>query len=182
MSDNPKIWGIGLGRTGTKSLVAALGELGYNIQHIPAHLSDLMNPELDGTAEGTTAFHFRYLDLRFPGSKFILTTRCLNDWLASCRRAIEDLYPAQRFDDGELNEWADVMVRNRSSRYGTIDYNRDALIETYFRHQYEVVTHFKNRPDDLLIIDITKGEGWPELCAFLGCEVPNTPFPLRAEP
>ena len=182
MRHKNKVWGIGLGRTGTKSLVAALDELGYNIQHIPAHLSDLMNPEIDGTAEGTTALHFRYLDLRFPGSKFILTTRSLNEWLNSCRRAIEDLYPAQRFDDQSMNEWADVMVRNRASRYGAIEFDRNTLIETYFRHQFEVVTHFKNRPNDLLVIDITKGNGWSELCSFLGCETPKTTFPYRAEP
>ena len=33
--------------------------------------------------------------------------------------------------------------------------------------------------EDLLIIDITKGEGWEKLCLFLNKEIPNTEFPHR---
>ena len=37
--------------------------------------------------------------------------------------------------------------------------------------------HFKNRPDDLLVVDFTQNSGWNELCAFLGHPVPDAPFP-----
>ncbi|MYB38989.1 MAG: hypothetical protein F4Y26_16720 [Gammaproteobacteria bacterium] len=30
---------------------------------------------------------------------------------------------------------------------------------------------------DLLVLDFERGDGWPELCAFLGEPVPDTPFP-----
>lgn len=32
-------------------------------------------------------------------------------------------------------------------------------------------------PDDLLVLRITEGEGWRELCPFLDQEVPEAPFP-----
>lgn len=37
--------------------------------------------------------------------------------------------------------------------------------------------HFKDRPDDLLVVDFTQGAGWNELCEFLGHPVPDAPFP-----
>lgn len=36
---------------------------------------------------------------------------------------------------------------------------------------------FEGRPDDLLIMDLTAGDGWPELCEFLGYATPDKPFP-----
>ena len=67
-----KMWGIGLGRTGTKSLCESLRLLGYEILHNPPGLKEISSSNIDGAAEGTVAFHFKYLDLRFPDSKFIL--------------------------------------------------------------------------------------------------------------
>ena len=32
-------------------------------------------------------------------------------------------------------------------------------------------------PDDLLVFDLPKGDGWEKLCGFLGHEVPDKPFP-----
>ena len=33
------------------------------------------------------------------------------------------------------------------------------------------------RPEDLLIVDWEKGQGWKELCSFLNKSVPNVSFP-----
>jgi 3'(2'), 5'-bisphosphate nucleotidase len=37
--------------------------------------------------------------------------------------------------------------------------------------------YFKDRPQDLLVIDVTAGEGWEKLCPFLGKPTPDIPFP-----
>ena len=174
-----KIWGIGLGRTGTKSLCKSLGEVGYKILHNPPDLNAISSSDIDGAAEGTVAFHFKYLDLRFPGSKFILTTRELFSWLKSCERAINNLYPIDRFD--ETDEFYNPMVRNRANRYGSLEYNREQLIEKYYQHHADITLHFKGRMDKLLIIDITKGDGWEKLCPFLGQDAPEAPFPCVTE-
>jgi hypothetical protein len=39
--------------------------------------------------------------------------------------------------------------------------------------------HFADRPGDLLVLDITAGEGWDRLCPFLGLPEPGVPFPRR---
>ncbi|MGJ8652857.1 MAG: sulfotransferase [Opitutaceae bacterium] len=170
---NARVWGIGLGRTGTRSLCDALRLLGYeNVVHVPPFMKSLDG--VDAAVEGFCISHFRYLDLRFPGSKFILTTRELEAWLASCKRALED-FPKERM--GSDDEFYNAMIRNRSARYGVLEYEREALVERYFQHHYEVVSHFKGRSDQLLVIDMTKGEPWAQLCPFLNLDLPNADFP-----
>ncbi len=50
------------------------------------------------------------------------------------------------------------------------------FIETYYRHHEDVRKYFHNRPDDLLEMDITAGDGWEKLCPFLGLSIPSQPF------
>ena len=168
-----RVWGVGLGRTGTRSLCDALRLLGYgNVAHVPPFINDL--DKVDAGAEGICMSHFRYLDLRFPGSKFILTTRELEPWLDSCKRAMED-FPRERIEPE--SEFYNAMIRNRSARYGALDFDWHALIERFYQHHYEVVSHFKGRPDQLLVIDMTKGDPWKRLCPFLGVSLPDVAFP-----
>jgi hypothetical protein len=174
-----KIWGIGLGRTGTKSLCESLRVMGYKILHNPPDLKAISSSEIDGASEGTVAFHFKYLDLRFPDSKFILTTRELFSWLKSCERAINNLYPIDRFD--KTDEFYNPMIRNRANRYGGLEYDRDRLIEKYYQHHADVIYHFKGRMDKLLIMDVTNGEGWGKICPFLGKEIFEQKFPFIRE-
>lgn len=174
-----KIWGIGLGRTGTKSLCESLRLLGYEILHNPPGLKEISSSNIDGAAEGTVAFHFKYLDLRFTDSKFILTTRDLFSWLKSCNRAIDNLYPMDRFD--ETDEFYNPMIRNRANRYGCLEYNEEILIEKYYQHHNDVISHFKGTLDKLLIMDITNGDGWNKICPFLDVDVPDIGFPCKKE-
>ena len=51
------------------------------------------------------------------------------------------------------------------------------LIERYERHNAEVENYFHDRPKDLLIVNWAEGDGWKELCDFLGRDIPNEPFP-----
>ena len=50
-------------------------------------------------------------------------------------------------------------------------------IERYERHNREVLEHFRDRPDDLMVMDIPGDATWEKLCKFLGHAVPNEPFP-----
>ena len=61
--------------------------------------------------------------------------------------------------------------------YGTTTFDRDVFLETYRRHNREVREYFADRPRDLLVLDITAGEGFEVLCPFLGIELPKEPFP-----
>ena len=56
------------------------------------------------------------------------------------------------------------------------DYKQNT-IEIYNKHNQEVKAYFKNRPNDLLVVDFTTGAGWEELCNFLQVPIPEIPFP-----
>ncbi|MFE6684871.1 hypothetical protein ACFVFQ_00185 [Streptomyces sp. NPDC057743] len=46
-------------------------------------------------------------------------------------------------------------------------------------HVRRTAAYFADRPDDLLVLDLARGQGYPELAAFLGVPAPARPFPHR---
>ncbi len=159
-----RAWGIGLGRTGTTSFCRALKILGYrNVVHNPT-FEQLRH--LDGAADNGCTIFYKYLDYKFPDSKFILLTRDLDSWLDSAEY-IHSYIP----DRSE-----DLMIMRRMMLYETMVFDRKKFIEAYYRHQEDVHRYFKNRPGDLLEMNITAGEGWEKLCPFLELPLPKEPF------
>ena len=55
--------------------------------------------------------------------------------------------------------------------------NEITYVRRYLDHITEVVRYFRDRPDDLLVMDICAGDGWEQLCRFLEQQTPNLPFP-----
>jgi hypothetical protein len=160
-----KIIGVGLSKTATSSLARALGSLGYEVAHYPRDLSVL--DRCDGGCDITVAERFDELDRKYPGSRFIYTTRDLGDWLESCRI---------HFNFRGVDE--DPFAREVRRRvYGTEGFDEDRFRDTWATHDARVRTYFADRPGDLLEIDICAGEGWEALCSFLGHPVPDRPFP-----
>lgn len=107
---------------------------------------------------------YRELDQRLPGSKFILTIRDEDSWYRSVSRHIGDLRSAH-------HEW--IYGRGK----GLPKDDRDNTIRVYRNHNREVLEYFEDRPNDLLVLDFTKGDGWEKLCAFLEKPIPAVPFP-----
>lgn len=169
----PKIFGIGFHKTGTTSLALALGELGYTVTGPnEVHNPDIARVALD-VARGLVAAHdafqdnpwpilFRELDREFPGSRFILTLRPTERWI---RSVVEHF--------GEV----DTPMRRWIYGVGHPQGNEAIFVERYEQHNREVLAHFADRPADLLTLRITEGEGWAELCAFLGVPAPDRAFP-----
>jgi hypothetical protein len=50
------------------------------------------------------------------------------------------------------------------------------MTERYQRHNREVLDHFGGR-SDFLVMQLEKGDGWPQLCSFLGKPIPEGEFP-----
>lgn len=173
------VFGIGLSKTGTTSLYVALHELGFRsgtFGHMRAlgledwfrgdFSRDYLN-EFDAVTDLPIGSFLPQLDLRYPGSKFILTIRDLKSWLRSCRRQFtRQPEPGPGFT-------RDVQM----AAYGTSVFNSERFAYVYETHRLNVEWYFQNRPDDLLVLDICGGQGWPELCDFLGMERPTVPFP-----
>jgi hypothetical protein len=103
------------------------------------------------------------LDQWFPGSKFILTIRDSDSWI----RSVKKHFRGRRI---AAQQWI----------YGVsgVTGNESVYIKRFQQHNGDVVNYFRDRPGDLLIMDITKGDGWEKLCPFLGKDQPPFDFPL----
>ena len=44
--------------------------------------------------------------------------------------------------------------------------NEDLYMDRYLRHYNEVRAYFKDRPNDLLEVSWTDGDGWEKICPF----------------
>ena len=172
----PRVFGVGLSRTGTTSLNAALVHLGYRARHFPS-LSRLPGPirirrreyaRYDAFTDLPPAFLFRELDARFPGAKFVLTVRDEDAWLASCARF-------ERFQPNA--SIARRILRLREAVYGCGHYDEERFRATYRRHLEDVRAHFAKRPANLLELDVCAGAGFEALCRFLDRPLPSLPFP-----
>jgi hypothetical protein len=118
--------------------------------------------EHDAVQDVPWAALFKELDERYPGSRFILTEREESNWLKSARRHFGDAYV-------HLHEW----LYGR----GVLQGNEELYLERFRQHNQEVRDYFRDREDDLLIMNLQNGDGWQELCKFLDHDVPNRPFP-----
>jgi hypothetical protein len=168
-----KVFCIGFHKTGTTSLGAALSILGYkvagatgirdpNIAMNVLALASRVTEAHDAFQDNPWPIIFRQMDLRFPGSKFILTSRDPNSWIDSVVRHFGN-------KETEMRKW----IYGVGSPIG----HEKIFLERYKTHQRDVIGHFAGRPNDLLVMDLRSGDGWDKLCPFLGHAVPTRPFP-----
>ena len=168
-----KVIGIGFHKTGTTSLRVALEQLGYKVLGLkPELVSYLINGDLDSLfaiTKGYDAFQdnpwphlYKEFDKRYPNSKFILTSRDEQRWINSV-----------------VNHFGNRHTDMRQWIYGKgyPEGNEGIYLEKYKNHYREVLDYFKDRKEDLLVVDWENGEGWTELCAFLNVPIPDKPFP-----
>ncbi|MCS6787192.1 MAG: hypothetical protein NZ524_09210, partial [Thiobacillaceae bacterium] len=173
-----KIFGIGLSKTGTSSLASALELLGYRVKDYPGievyRPGDLscLDPSLferyDALTDTPIPSFYRELDRAFPGAKFILTVREREAWLKSC---------AKQFTEKLAAKQTEAHNRLFIDLYGTAVFEPHKFAAGYDRFVAGVLDHFKHRPQDLLVLDVTAGEGWEKLCPFLHKDIPDLPFP-----
>jgi hypothetical protein len=168
-----KVFGIGFHKTATTSLAKALSYLGYRVtgpnwvdnrniaEEVYEMAFDLAN-RFDAFQDNPWPILYKELDRKFPGSKFILTLRPSDQWFRSV---------VNHFDEKEtpMREWIYGIGRPKG--------NEDIYIRRYERHNREVLEYFKDRSEQLLVLNITAGEGWTKLCPFLGERIPTIGFP-----
>ena len=172
-----KVFGIGLNKTGTSSLHQALELLGYRSLHFGGletydrmvraidegkPMLSVLDPEPDAISDVlAVTFYFYLADVQYPGSKFILTVREMDDWLDSRRRHVER---NQRMKDAGQYDGEFVTV------------DLEAWAMEYQRHEAVVRAYFAQRPADLLCFRPADSD-WEPLCDFLGRPAPAQPFP-----
>jgi|LQYC01.1.fsa_nt_gi hypothetical protein len=169
-----KVFGIGFPKTGTSSLKNALTTLGYKVKGtFGKHDPDISRKvyemafrfveQYDAFEDVPWCVIYKELDKKYPGSKFILTLRPTEKWIKSAVDYFTKTNP--------MKEW----IFGSGMPKG----NEDIWIPRYERHNREVLEYFKDRPEDLLVMQLTEGEGWEKLCPFLGKEVSATDFPHK---
>ena len=184
-----KIFCIGLSKTGTRSLHDALGVLGLRSVHwggpdlqaavqrgpeIRAAVERALRegrPLLDDLEDADAysdihalSINFDVLDRQYEGSRFILTVRNIDEWLASRQRHVE----------------ANQAMQARGEYDGTfLEVDVEGWRAEMVEHEERVVSYFSGRPNDLLVLDIASGHGWERLCPFLDLPVPEASFPRR---
>ncbi|MEO1040248.1 MAG: sulfotransferase family protein [Pseudomonadota bacterium] len=189
-ADKPKVFGLGLSRTGTRSLTSGLQILGYDTSHYPIDedtYTELAHGQYDltilkyydGITDITTAPYYQQLDKAYPGSKFILTVRDKESWLRSCRNHWFNRPAFKATEDPD--EETHLLMRQllRAAVYGCYNFVPERFRWVYDRHISEVKAYFKDRPEDLLVLDVCSGEGFEKLAPFLGRELPAEPFPHK---
>lgn len=172
------IFGIGLNKTGTRSLARALRLLGVRTLHRGDQAtSDLVEqaivrgePPLSLISDKFEAYldvaaivhHFEVLDQHYPGSRFILTTCDEDSWVKSREQHV--LANQRNANRGQYSGgWLKVDV--------------DQWRKEWALHHQAVRDYFGGRQADLLVLDIRSGDGWEPLCAFLGLDRPLREFP-----
>lgn len=177
MSDEPRIFVVGLSRTGTLSLTRALNLLGIKAQHYPNdpvtqrelksgnyRLSILR--EYRALTDIPVAPFYAQFDELFPGSRFILTTRPTEAWLASVENHYRNYVEHHR---DQFDDFISACV------YGTLHFSRRRFEYVKELHEATCRSYFAGRPGQFLVLEL--GSGWDTLCPFLGCGVPAEPFP-----
>jgi hypothetical protein len=199
-----KVLGVGLGRTGTLSLKAALERLGFgpcfHMRSMLDHLDRL--PLWQAAAEGQPvdwnavfagyrssvdwpgAAFWRELSSFYAEARVILTVREPESWYDSVRQTIFQLVGG-----GSESPLADEALRRIPGIDRTHAVNRKLiwdgpLLQGRFEDRAFAVRAFEEHnasvqralaAERLLVLEI--GAGWKPLCDFLEVPVPDEPFP-----
>ena len=170
-----KIIGIGLNKTGTKSLGACMRHWG--LKHVSCseeafrywrsgNYIELLKwvDKFDSFEDWPWPLFFKLIDENFPGAKFILTKRIdAETWFESLCRHADRTGPTD--------------FRKYIYGYEMPHEHKDHHVKIYENHLASVRDHFRSRPSDLLEVCWEDGDGWGELSGFLGFECPVSRFP-----
>ena len=173
-----KVFGIGLNKTGTKTLGECFTLLGmrntsYDLELLQAYDSKsfekILNKacQFDSFEDWPWPLLYKEFDERFPDAKFILTLRKDPDiWYNSlCKHAILT---------------GPTIARKIVYGFEMPADHRQEHLDYYLKHNEEVRAYFQDRPDKLLVVSWEDGDGWIELCNFLGiADIPQVPFPHK---
>ena len=78
-------------------------------------------------------------------------------------------------------QWTTSSLRAWIYGAGAPRGNEGVYLRKYVGHNEEVLRYFAGHRDDLLVMDLSRGDGGQELCSFLGRDVPAVPFPHANE-
>ena len=185
-----EVIGAGPGRTATFTMKFALEHIGlgpcYHMVEVFRNARKaipLWQDVADGKPDWDTIFagyrsvtdnpaapYWRELAEYYPQAKVVLTVRDADSWVESCAATINSQRMLASLEGSDLMR----MLRGTYLRqFG--DHIDDAswMADWYRAYNQEVIDTI---PAERLLVFHPK-EGWEPLCAFLGVDVPDAPFP-----
>lgn len=197
-----KYFCIGRNKTGTTSLKRAFEELGFKVgyqreaeklydrYYFDGNFKPIINYCKSAQVFQDVPFScpetYKHLDQAYPGSKFILTIRDdAEQWYQSITR-----FHAKKFGkNGRVPTASDLreafyirkgMPYNTVRLHGTPDsdpYDKELMINHYENYNSDVMDYFRNRPDDLLVINVSDKNSYKKFVDFLGVNSKLKNFP-----
>ncbi|MGH2637632.1 MAG: sulfotransferase family protein [Actinomycetota bacterium] len=187
--------GVGLGRTGTQSLKAALErllaspcydnhDLLHHLEHVPVWERALEGHAVDwdvvfcerrSAVDMTVALFFAELGAAYPNALIILSVRGVDEWWRSFDDTVVDALKHPKDDPMEraLAPARTFTLRLLDERFTPGWADEAAAKEAYARHNDAVREAI---PAERLV-EWAPGDGWSPICAALGVAVPPEPFP-----
>ncbi len=150
-----KVFAIGFNKSATTSLHEIFIDLGYHSYH-GTQWRDTSRPAIyrfyDAFCDDIPS-NFRALDEMFSKAKFILQVRDLDTWLDSRLEHIKRL----------------PKNKPRHPQWSVKESSVQAWIREWNEHHIDVLTHFRDRPEDLLLINyIRDPDAARKMAVFLG--------------
>jgi hypothetical protein len=204
IKNNCKYFCIGANKTGTTSIGNAFKELGFVVgnqrkaeflmdDYFKANYKNIIKYCRTGEVFQDVPFScpntFKIVDKEFTDSKFILTIRDSPDkWYDSLVG-----FHTRLFGNGKLPTWEDLKAndyvypgwayKNRQQLFGLSlndhPYDKDKLVKYYEDHNRAIIEYFKDRPNDLLIINLSDKEAYIKFCRFINIEPKKVNFPWK---
>lgn len=193
-----KIFCIGFNKTGTTSLYHALLREGLKVGDQPTAerlLASYVDGNFDPIVEyckTARAFQdvpfsmpntYRHLCHAFPDAKFILSVRDSGDqWYESQLRfaakrlgrtpTLKDLKEAEYCWKGWSYQYHQAVFGN-----GVEFEDKQAKIHTYEQHIADVQNFFRDKPGQLLVLNVGEEGSFSKFCQYLGIRSKHTAFP-----
>ncbi|KAL6065311.1 Sulfotransferase family protein [Balamuthia mandrillaris] len=186
----PKVFGLGLSKTGTTSLKEALQVLGVNCHKQTGIMNDVFTSrhqpfsidvirrfdQLESVTDLPLPYFFEELAFIYPDAKFVLTVRDPASWWRSFEAHIE------RNKISSSGSTEGVRQNLRILHYGGVNPSQYVAVKAFLRHNQLVQSLIP--PERLLVLDVAKegetGEAFAKLCRFLGVaesKCPSGAFP-----
>jgi len=185
-----QVIGAGFGRTGTKSLQAALEILGFGpcyhmVEVLPKGPKEFAlwekagagKPDWDAIFESYKATvdfpactFWRELADYYPEAKVLLSTRDADRWFNSTQETIFSPHWIEYLNNSVAADFMNTAINNQ---FGGNMHDRDTLVTRFQEHNVEVQANVP--PERLLTFEVK--QGWEPLCKFLHVPVPEEPFP-----
>ncbi len=178
-TNSTKVFCLGFQKTGTTSVDWVLQDMGYRVSKaykqtdgkFSKTLENMDLSEIKRVSELFDAFqdipwflYYKEFDQWYPGSKFILTIRDNKSWWNSFLRYFRtEYYPLFKYVYGFNNPIG----------------NRDAIVERYEEHNNGILEYFKDRPDDLLVLEVGEEKALEKISDFLNRETSYEKMPHK---